>query len=94
MKAGASVRFERRLSAYRDVLSRIHAAAAAIARAEVVVDSTKLPPFAYVVRGIDDVDLRLVHLVRDSRGVAYSWMKSRQRPEVTNAEAYVDRYAR
>jgi hypothetical protein len=57
----------------------------------VIVDSTKEPPFAFVVRGIPSVDFRLVHLVRDSRGVAYSFMKHKRRPEVLDAPAIMGR---
>jgi hypothetical protein len=46
-----------------------------------VVDSSKHPAVAYALRRQPDVDLRVVHLVRDSRGVAYSWAKTVSRPE-------------
>ena len=48
--------------------------------AGVVVDSTKNPPYAYFLRRASDLDLRVVHLVRDSRGVVFSWMKKIVRP--------------
>ena len=34
-----------------------------------------------MLRRVPGVDLRVVHLVRDSRGVAYSWTKEVARPE-------------
>ena len=40
--------------------------------ATVVVDSSKLPTHTMLLRSVPDLDVRLVHLVRDSRGVAYS----------------------
>ena len=36
----------------------------------------RIPSYAFVLRRISDIDLRFVHLVRDSRGVVYSWQKS------------------
>ena len=40
------------------------------------------------------VDLRVVHLVRDSRGVVFSWMKKVVRPEVTTGdEAYFQEFS-
>ena len=47
----------------------------------IIVDSSKLPPYAVLVRSLPGVDLRVVHLVRDSRGMAYSWTKAVARPE-------------
>jgi len=37
------------------------------------------------------IDLRVVHLVRDSRGVVYSWQKKRVKPEVYWKTEYMDR---
>ena len=36
--------------------------------------------------GPDDVDLRVVHVVRDARGVAYSWTKTVARPETDGTD--------
>lgn len=63
------------LSRYRAALSRLYGAIANVSGARVVIDSSKIPSHAFVLRGIDDVDVRMVHLVRDSRGVAYSCQK-------------------
>lgn len=57
-------------------------AAAAVAGAGLVVDSSKLPAYAaLLLRG--DVDLRCLEVVRDPRGVASSMRKQVPRPEVT-----------
>jgi hypothetical protein len=60
---------------------RVYDAAGAVAGARVVVDSSKHPALAYVLRRDPGIDLRVVHVVRDSRGVAYSWTKRVERPE-------------
>src|SRR5437868_6009135 len=60
---------------------RVYEAASAVADAPVVVDSSKHPALAYVLRRDPAVDLRVVHVVRDPRGVAYSWTKQVERPE-------------
>jgi hypothetical protein len=83
--------FERRLSEYGEILRRLYSAIRTVSGCEVVVDSTKDPPYAYLLRAVDGLDVRLVHLVRDSRGVAYSWTKSVVRPEVTERVAYMAR---
>lgn len=61
--------------------SAVYAAASALTGAEVVVDSSKFPAIALCLRWAPEIDLRMVHLVRDPRGVAYSWTKSVPRPE-------------
>lgn len=67
---------------YADYYARIYAAAAKVAGASVVVDSSKHSALAHVLRyAMPDLDLRVVHVVRDARGVAYSWTKHVHRPE-------------
>lgn len=68
-----------------DHQSRVYAAAAAVAGARVVIDSSKYSALAYCLRWAPDLDLRVVHLVRDPRGVAYSWTKHVARPETDGA---------
>ena len=65
---------------------RVYAAVADVSGASVVVDSSKHASTAFLLRRAPGLDLRVVHLVRDSRGVAYSWAKRVQRPEVTGAD--------
>lgn len=57
-----------------------------------IVDSSKYVSYAYLLRRVPNIDLRVVHLVRDSHGVVYSWTKKVRRPEVTNAEEYMPTY--
>lgn len=78
-------RFLRRTSA-------VYAAAAAEAGSSVLVDSSKHPAYAFALRRAA-VDLRCVLVVRDPRGVAYSWSKVVVRPEITGAEVHMPRYA-
>lgn len=74
------------LARYEDVQRRVYRAIAEAAGADVVVDSSKWPAPAVALRQADGLDLRLLHLVRDVRGVSYSWAKSDvARPHVTNA---------
>ena len=46
-----------------------------------VIDSTKQISTGLLLRHLDSVDLRMVHLVRDARGVAYSWTKSKKKAD-------------
>ncbi len=60
---------------YGTVLSRLYRAIAEVSGARVIVDSSKHPSDAFVVSTLDGVRLHLLHLVRDPRGVAYSWSR-------------------
>jgi hypothetical protein len=60
---------------YSDLMQRLYRGIASVAGDRVIVDSMKRPSHVYMMRGLPDVDLRLVHQVRDSRGVAYSNLK-------------------
>ena len=64
------------------LLERLYRAIQRVSGDRVIVDSSKRLPYAFVLRLLSFADLRVVHLVRDSRAVAYSWTKSKVRPEV------------
>jgi hypothetical protein len=74
------------LDEYADYYSKVYAAAATVTGATAVVDSSKHSALAYCLRHAKDIDLRVVHVVRDSRGVAYSWTKKVMRPEAETDE--------
>ena len=62
--------------AYCQLLVQLYRAIREVSGCSVVVDSTKRPPFAMLLRTIPAIELRVIHLVRDSRGVAFSWKKT------------------
>jgi hypothetical protein len=72
--------FSAELERYTGVLARLYRAIAEVAGATRIVDSSKHPATAYVLRKTD-VDFRVVRIVRDPRGVAYSCSKTVPRPE-------------
>ncbi|WCO68559.1 sulfotransferase [Iamia majanohamensis] len=84
--------FRRDLADHVDRLERLYLAAAAEAGVGVLVDSSKHASTAFALRHLRAVDLRVVQIVRDSRGVAYSWTKEVARPEV-GAGAEMPRYS-
>ena len=81
-----------RFSAFVEMLEELYAAIAEVSGASVVVDSTKRPSTAFLLRHLQGVDLRFVQLVRDSRGVAFSWSKRVKRPEVVEGVEFMPRY--
>lgn len=66
---------------YVAVFARVYRAIVETSGCPVVIDSSKHPSMAYCLRTSSDIDLRVLHVVRDSRGVAYSWTKEVRRPE-------------
>lgn len=71
---------------YGSYFEKVYRAAATDTGARVVVDSSKHASLAYCLRWSPDIDLRVLHVVRDSRGVAYSWTKRVRRPESPTGE--------
>jgi len=78
--------FRRDLAGHVERLERLYRAAAVVSGAAVLVDSSKHASTAFALRHLRAVDVRFVHLVRDSRGVAYSWTKEMARPETAEDE--------
>jgi hypothetical protein len=64
------------------ILERLYRAIQTVSGAGVVVDSSKLLSYAVLLSLLPFADLRVVHLVRDSRAVAYSWLRSKESPAV------------
>jgi hypothetical protein len=71
------------LAEYTGYYLAVYAAAAQVSGARVVVDSSKHPSLAYCLRTRRELDLRILHVIRDPRAVAYSWTKRVSRPEAT-----------
>jgi hypothetical protein len=92
MLAPVSPPFQRRLGEYLGYLEKLYTAIAEFAEGRVVIDSSKHPSVAFLLRRIRTIDLRIVLMVRSSHGVAYSWTKVVQKPEVTGRVELMPRY--
>lgn len=64
------------LATYVDALGRLLAAIARVAGGSVVIDSSRLPTHTLLLVRNPELDVRMGHLVRDSRGVAFSNQKT------------------
>lgn len=78
--------FRRRLTAYQRRLVALYRAVRDVSGARLIVDSSKNLSYARVLQETKAVRLHVVHLVRDSRGVAFSLGKVARRPG-TDAES-------
>ena len=59
--------------------------------AQTIVDSSKSPARTYLITQIPDLDVYVVHLVRDARAVAFSWQRKKADPSLPNT--YMDTYS-
>ncbi len=66
---------------YTDALRRVLAGSAEVSGEQVMLESSKHLSTAALMGATDGLDVVVVHLVRDPRGVAYSWTKQVARPE-------------
>lgn len=71
---------------YARAMARVAAAVLTVSGARALVDTSKYPSSGYVLASSPDIDLRLIHLVRRSEGVAHSWMKRIARPDRDDSE--------
>jgi hypothetical protein len=89
-------RLDRRRDELREYVGtflRLYRAISDASGGGVIIDSSKHSSLAFCLRTEPAIDLRVVHVVRDPRGVAYSWSKEVRRPEATSGEALMTRYS-
>ena len=67
---------------YFDACRSLYQAIHKVSGCEFVVDSSKKIPNAFILSTLPEVDLYTIHLIRDSRAVAYSWQRKKVRPEI------------
>jgi hypothetical protein len=74
-------RHRARTARYLDLTRRVYRAVSDVSGAPIVVDSTKRPSTAYLLASDPGVRLRIVHMIRDPRGVLNSWSREVPLPE-------------
>ena len=87
----ASPRFAARVRPHAEALGRVYRAIADESGADVIVESSKHVSTAALLRRVPGVDLRIVRLIRDPRGVAFSWTKEIERPDSTSGASMMAR---
>lgn len=81
-----------RLDEYTGYYRRLYSAVASVSGCPIVVDSSKHASLAFCLRRRSDVELRVLHVVRDSRAVAFSWGREVLRPD-SAAASYMATYS-
>ncbi|MDQ4062557.1 MAG: sulfotransferase, partial [Actinomycetota bacterium] len=77
-----------RLGMFMSRLQKLYGAVQETTGSQVIVDSSKLPAYGYVLGRTPGIDLYVVHLVRDPRAAAYSWLRKKPQPD-TNRLSYM-----
>jgi hypothetical protein len=73
---------------YAELLRRLYGAILEVSGGRIVVDTSKTPVEALILARVPGIQCRTIHLVRDGRGVAFSWAKRGvRRPEVVGGDA-------
>lgn len=75
IKTHGTLRGGRDFDSYLSVLTRLYASIAKCTNSRVIVDSSKFPVYGGILRLIPNLDVYIIHMVRDPRAVAYSWMQ-------------------
>ena len=77
--------------AARHAMSHLYRAIQRVSGAQLIVDSSKHPTYGFLLAQSPEVRMRIVHLIRDPRAVAFSWLRPRRDP--TDVGLMTNRYS-
>lgn len=83
--------YRENLKRYSDSIGELYAGIHEVSGAGIIVDSSKDPSYALAMAELQNVDLYLVQLVRDSRAAAYSWFRKKAAHEIQGKKVYMAR---
>lgn len=83
---GSSDRYGKDLEGYRRTLVDLYRGVLEAGHGDVIVDSSKFPSYAFLLHQTGEIDLRVIHLVRDPRAVAFSWRRDKVDPDAPGGE--------
>jgi hypothetical protein len=75
-----------RLEKFLANYGRLYEAIASVTDSRVIVDSSKEPAHGFAMSMVPGVDFYVLHLVRDPRAAAYSWLKKKKQPDSDTKE--------
>jgi hypothetical protein len=73
-------RWAKEVQSLQDSLSTLYQTVQNVSGCRVIVDTSKQPAYGRVLSEIPGVDLYVIHLVRDPRAVAFSWLREKAHP--------------
>ncbi len=78
LKPGAKSKFKAHLKEYLGNLENLYRGIQSITNSRIIVDSSKNIGYAHILTMIPKIDLYVVHLIRDPRATAYSWLRKKE----------------
>jgi hypothetical protein len=81
------------INEYAVTLAALYSAIARVSGAKMIVETSKDPTFACLLMRMQNSDVRIVHLVRDSRAVAYSWTRKRREPSPIAGQQFMPQFS-
>jgi hypothetical protein len=84
---------QRRIEELNVLYMRLYSAISQVSGCPVVVDASKHASLLSNLRCYKPLDITVIHMIRDSRGVAYSWTKAQRRPESENPMSFMDKFS-
>lgn len=93
MVAGSTNVFPRSQAvAYAQAYVQLVQAISEVSGCRLVVDSSKYPTDLAVLSGFSEIDLRVIHLVRNCHAVVHSWRRTKLRTEIHWTQQAMPRY--
>ena len=79
-------RLKGRMGKFLNASARLYEAIKSVTGSRVIVDSSKEPAYGYAMGMVPELDVRVLHLIRDPRAAAYSWLKKKAQPDSEDRE--------
>lgn len=77
MVPGSKSGFRSHLKEYLNNLEELYRTIQSVTNCKVIVDASKNAGYAYILAMIPFIDLHIIHLIRDPRGIAFSWLQNK-----------------
>ena len=87
-----STEYHQKLLQYQAILLKLYRAIKEISGKAVVIDASKDISSLYMLRMMPELKLHVLHLVRDSRAVAFSWQRKKPRADLVGRTGYMITY--
>jgi hypothetical protein len=76
-RSGERLVLKEHMKTYLENLEKLYRSIHLSTGSRVIVDSSKVPSYAYALSKMPGIDLYVIHLTRDPRAVTYSWLRKR-----------------
>ncbi|MGH6920885.1 MAG: sulfotransferase [Geminicoccaceae bacterium] len=81
--------FMRDTAEYAEIVTRVYQGIRSVTGSDVIIDSSKIPSYYFILKESDHLETKIVHIVRDSRAVVYSNRRKKYDPSNTWGREYL-----